>query len=88
MSCKELPSYARIDLDVVAAEGDELVLQNGERVLDLYGGHCVNTLGAGDPVLAEILGRQWRELSFATNLLSLETRATFFEAVSDRSVVL
>ena len=48
MVCTELPSYARLDLDVVAASGDELILRDGRRVLDLYGGHCVNTLGAGE----------------------------------------
>jgi len=80
MSCKELPSYARLDLDVVGATGDELVLEDASRVLDLYGGHCVNTLGAGDPMLGEVLERQWRTLSFTTNLLPLGARAVFLEA--------
>jgi acetylornithine/succinyldiaminopimelate/putrescine aminotransferase len=80
MICRELSSYARLKLDVVAAEGDELVLRDGRRVLDLYGGHCVNTLGAGDSALGQALSRQWKLLSFATNLLALEEREVFFEA--------
>jgi len=80
MSCKELPAYAHLDLDVVAAEGDELVLRDGRRVLDLYGGHCVNTLGAGNTELAAALADQWDALSFATNLLALDERERFLAA--------
>ena len=45
---EELPSYSRLSEAVVAAEGCELHLADGRRLLDLYGGHCVNTLGAGE----------------------------------------
>ena len=83
MSCRELASYARLDLDVVAARDDELVLRDGRRVLDLYGGHCVNTLGAGAAELGAALSEQWSTLSFATNLLALDERTTFFEAFGE-----
>ena len=56
-------------MDFVSAEGCELVLADGKRVLDLYGGHCVNTLGAGDTALGDELSAQWQSLSFATNLI-------------------
>ena len=79
MHALELSNYARLDLDVVGAVGDELLLRDGRRVLDLYGGHCVNTLGAGDAALGEGLVEQWGTLSFATNLLHLDARAEFFE---------
>jgi acetylornithine/succinyldiaminopimelate/putrescine aminotransferase len=65
---------------VVAAEGCELVLADGRRVLDLYGGHCVNTLGAGDPKLGRILEQQWKTLSFTTNLLDHAPRREFLAA--------
>ena len=45
---RELETYRRLPVDFVSAEGCELVQADGKRVLDLYGGHCVNTLGAGD----------------------------------------
>ena len=80
MSCREFQNYARLNLDVVGAHGDELVLRDGRRVLDLYGGHCVNTLGAGNEDLGKQLAEQWHELSFATNLLALDERDAFFEA--------
>jgi acetylornithine/succinyldiaminopimelate/putrescine aminotransferase len=77
---EELDVYPRLPLDVAAAEGCELVLADGRRVLDLYGGHCVNTLGANDPGLARVLARQWRTLSFATNLLDHAARHEFLAA--------
>jgi len=80
MGLVELNAYKRLPLPVVGAEGCELVLADGRRVLDLYGGHCVNTLGAGDARLGETLARQWRELSFATNLLDHAPRRAFLQA--------
>lgn len=80
MRLTEWPAYTRLNLDVVAAEGHELVLRDGRRVLDLYGGHCVNTLGAGDRTLGDVIGREWRRVSFATNLLDHAARAEFLAA--------
>lgn len=80
MSLREIDAYARLPLPVVAAQDNELILEDGRRVLDLYGGHCVNTLGAGDVGLARVLSRQWHELSFATNLLDHAPRREFLAA--------
>ena len=79
----ELDAYKRIPIDVVAAEGCELVLRDGRRLLDLYGGHCVNTLGAGDPGLGVVIADQWRRLSFVTNLLDHEPRRMFLAAFDE-----
>ncbi|MDP6410813.1 MAG: aminotransferase class III-fold pyridoxal phosphate-dependent enzyme, partial [Planctomycetota bacterium] len=81
MALRELDVYPRLALDVVAAEGSELILADGRRVLDLYGGHCVNTLGAGDAEVAGAFGAQWRRVSFVTNLLDHPPRAAFLEAL-------
>jgi acetylornithine/succinyldiaminopimelate/putrescine aminotransferase len=78
----EYPAYKRLPLDVVGAKEFDLVLADGRRVLDLYGGHCVNTLGAGDEGLAAAIAAQWSELSFTTNLLDTPVRARFLEVVS------
>ena len=80
MSFRELDAYARLPLPVTGAEGCELILEDGRRVLDLYGGHCVNTLGAGDEALGRVLGWQWKRLSFVTNLLDHAPRHAFQEA--------
>jgi acetylornithine/succinyldiaminopimelate/putrescine aminotransferase len=78
---EELDVYARLALDVVGAEGCELILRDGRRVLDLYGGHCVNTLGAGDPGLGRVIAEQWRRLSFVTNVLDHPPRHEFLAAL-------
>jgi acetylornithine/succinyldiaminopimelate/putrescine aminotransferase len=80
MALRELAAYERLALPVVRAEGCELVLEDGRRVLDLYGGHCVNSLGAGDPALANAIAAQWRKLSFTTNLLDHAPRKDFLDA--------
>jgi acetylornithine/succinyldiaminopimelate/putrescine aminotransferase len=80
MKLDELAAYERLPLPVARAEGCELILHDDRRVLDLYGGHCVNSLGAGDPGLAHVLATQWRRLSFATNLLDHEPRRAFLDA--------
>jgi len=80
MKLREFDAYKRLPLPVVSADGCELVLEDGRRVLDLYGGHCVNTLGAGDAKLGRILSEQWRTLSFTTNLLDHAPRREFLAA--------
>jgi acetylornithine/succinyldiaminopimelate/putrescine aminotransferase len=79
-SLAEFPAYKRLPLDVAGAQGCEIILRDGQRLLDLYGGHCVNTLGAGDPQLGTVIARQWERLSFATNLLDHEPRRQFLAA--------
>ena len=80
MTLRELDVYARLPQRVVSADGVFLALEDGRRVLDLYGGHCVNTLGAGDAGLERALAAQWRELSFATNLVHTGARERFLAA--------
>ena len=76
----EIDVYPRLSLPVRSARACELILENGHSVLDLYGGHCVNTLGAGDAGLRAVLLAQWDSLSFATNLLDHEPRRRFLAA--------
>jgi len=77
----EIRAYTRLRLPVVEAHGCEITLADGRTALDLYGGHCVNTLGAGDSGLADRLARQWQKLSFTTNLLDHASRREFLEAL-------
>jgi acetylornithine/succinyldiaminopimelate/putrescine aminotransferase len=76
----ELPAYRRLSPALCGSRGAELVLEDGTRALDLYGGHCVNTLGAGDPGILRAITRQWRELSFTTNLFDTHARERFLAA--------
>jgi len=79
---EEIDVYPRLPVPVRSASGCELVLADGQSVLDLYGGHCVNTLGAGDAGLERVIQRQWKKLSFATNLLDHEPRREFLAALA------
>ena len=84
MTLTELDAYQRLRTGVRAASGSELLLEDGQRVLDLYGGHCVNTLGAGDSGLLRAIDRQWRSVSFTTNLIDTRARARFLELMAGR----
>lgn len=79
-TCREVESYARLALDVVATDGCELLLRDGRRVLDLYGGHCVNTLGGSSTVVERAILAQWERVSFVTNLLDHAPRHEFLAA--------
>lgn len=78
----EFPAYARLPLVPAAARGCALHDAAGAELLDLYGGHCVNALGAGDAGLGAALAEQWRRLSFTTNLLPLPERDAFLAALA------
>ena len=70
-----LPVYAQLDLQPVSGEGPWLVMADGRRILDLYGGHAVAALGYGHPRLVAALRAQAERLTFQSNLLPLELRA-------------
>lgn len=80
MRLAEWNAYARLPLDIASADGCELVLKDGRRLLDLYGGHCVSSLGAGEGGLGATIASQWNELSFVTNLLDHAPRHDFLAA--------
>jgi acetylornithine/N-succinyldiaminopimelate aminotransferase len=77
-----LPVYAQLDLKPVGGEGAWLVLADGRRILDMYGGHAVAALGYGHPRLVAALQGQVQRLTFQSNLLSLELRARACEALA------
>lgn len=70
-----LPVYAQLDLHPVGGHGAWLELDDGRRVLDMYGGHAVASLGYGHPQLVAALRDQVERLTFQSNLLPLELRA-------------
>jgi acetylornithine/N-succinyldiaminopimelate aminotransferase len=77
-----LPVYAQLDLTPVSGDGAWLVMADGRRVLDMYGGHAVAALGYGHPRLAAALRAQAEALTFQSNLLPLELRARACEALA------
>jgi acetylornithine/N-succinyldiaminopimelate aminotransferase len=77
-----LPVYAQLDLHPVGGEGAWLILADGRRILDMYGGHAVAALGYGHPRLVAALQDQVQRLTFQSNLLPLELRARACEALA------
>ncbi len=76
----EFPAYKRLPGKLESAHESRLQWESGQDMLDLYGGHCVNSLGAGSHDVAEALAMQWTRLSFATNLIQHQGRETFIDA--------
>ncbi|MCA9001249.1 MAG: aspartate aminotransferase family protein [Planctomycetes bacterium] len=76
----EFPAYQRLHGSLAGAHESRLNWSTGRDMLDLYGGHCVNSLGAGNGELAQALAKQWETLSFTTNLIDHPGHAAFLEA--------
>lgn len=68
------PVFAQYPIEVVSAEGVWLKNRLGERVLDLYGGHAVVSLGYGHPGWTAALIKQAQTCNFQTNAVSMEVR--------------
>jgi len=79
----ELPVYKRIDLVAVRGENAHLWDMNGDRYLDLYGGHAVALLGHSPKPVVEAIANQARELLFSTNLVHLPARARAAKMLAD-----
>jgi len=66
--------YPLLPFEPVTGEGVYLRDPAGRRVLDLYGGHAVASLGYGHPRLTAAIAEQAGALLFQSNLVSLRIR--------------
>ena len=73
-AANQLPVYRQLPLLPVAGQGCELELADGRRVLDLYGGHAVASLGYGHARLTEAIQAQAERLLFQSNAVPLDIR--------------
>ena len=71
-----LQVYAQFDFEPVAAEGVYITCRDGSRLLDLYGGHAVASLGYAHPDALRAVSEQAGKLFFQSNAVALEARAT------------
>ena len=69
------PVYAQYPIEVVGADGVWLHTRNGRKVLDLYGGHAVASLGYGHKGWTKALTDQAAQMNFQTNAVPMEVRA-------------
>lgn len=70
-----LQVYAQFGFEPVSAAGVYITCRDGKRLLDLYGGHAVASLGYAHPDAIQALEEQAEKLFFQSNAVALETRA-------------
>ena len=74
--------YGQLPVEPVSGRGAYLRCADGRRLLDLYGGHAVCSLGYGHPKVLEALRAQAGELMFTSNLNALRVRARAAEKLA------
>ena len=70
-----LPTYTKPPVALVRGEGVTVWDTDGNRYLDLYGGHCVALLGHCPPRVVEAIRQQAGELLFYSNAMYSPVRA-------------
>jgi acetylornithine/N-succinyldiaminopimelate aminotransferase len=68
------PVFAQYPVHVERAEGVWLMRPDGRRVLDLYGGHAVASLGYGHPGWTRALAEQAASCNFQSNAVPMDVR--------------
>ena len=76
-----VPVYPQLPFEPVAGEGVYLLDRDGRRILDMYGGHAVASLGYGHPRLTAAICEQAQRLLFQSNVVPLEIRARAAQAL-------
>ena len=69
------PVFSQYPVEVASAQGVWLTNSLGERVLDLYGGHAVASLGYAHPAWTAALARQAEVCQFQSNAVAMRVRA-------------
>jgi acetylornithine/N-succinyldiaminopimelate aminotransferase len=67
--------FAQLPVEVTHAEDVWLSTRDGRRILDLYGGHAVASLGYGHPRWLAALERQARQVLFQSNAVPMDVRS-------------
>ncbi len=77
-----LPVYGQLPFVPERATGCDIITSDGQRILDLYGGHAVAALGYGHPRLIRAISEQSSKLLFQSNAVALEVRADAAEMLT------
>jgi acetylornithine aminotransferase/acetylornithine/N-succinyldiaminopimelate aminotransferase len=81
----QLATYKKMPLVAESGRGVWLYASDGERYLDLYGGHAVAGVGHCHPRVVEALREQAEKLLFYSNLVYSETRARAAQMLVERA---
>jgi acetylornithine/succinyldiaminopimelate/putrescine aminotransferase len=71
----QLATYAMMDIAAERGAGAWIWTSEGEKYLDLYGGHAVCATGHCHPLVVEALNKQAEKILFYSNLVYSEIRA-------------
>lgn len=71
----QVATYAKMNIAVERGRGAWVWTSDGEKYLDLYGGHAVCATGHAHPLVVEALKNQAEKVLFYSNLVYSETRA-------------
>ncbi|HLM02660.1 MAG TPA: aminotransferase class III-fold pyridoxal phosphate-dependent enzyme [Pyrinomonadaceae bacterium] len=71
----QVATYAKMSVAVERGRGSWIWTSEGEKYLDLYGGHAVCATGHAHPRVVEALRNQAEKVLFYSNLVYSETRA-------------
>ncbi len=74
-----VPSYAKWPVAFVRGEGCTVFDADGNSYLDLYGGHCVTSIGHSHPRWTKAIAAQLERLAFYSNVAYNDVRAQFLE---------
>ena len=75
----QLATYKKMPIAAVRGKGIWLYTSDGERYLDLYGGHAVAGTGHSHPHVVAAIAEQAEKLLFYSNLVYSDVRATAAE---------
>ncbi|MBI4469665.1 MAG: aminotransferase class III-fold pyridoxal phosphate-dependent enzyme [Acidobacteria bacterium] len=70
----QLRTYKKLPLQVVRGEGVWVYTSDGQRYLDLYGGHAVVSTGHCHPRVVDAIQRQAAQMIFYSNIVYSEVR--------------
>ena len=77
-----IPVYGQMSFVPERASGCDIITTDGRRILDLYGGHAVASLGYGHARLTRAIAEQSQRLLFQSNAVALEVRAKAAEMLA------
>ncbi len=78
-----LPTYEKFPFALERGEGCWVWDENGNKYLDLYGGHAVAAIGHSPAVVTAAIAQQSARLLFYSNLVYLKVRAEAAKALVD-----
>ncbi len=78
-----LPTYEKFPFVLDRGEGCWVWAENGDKYLDLYGGHAVAAIGHSPAVVTAAIAAQSAKLLFYSNLVYLKVRAEAAKALVD-----